>query len=76
MSQAPIALSGRCTRCLTYVETSGVCLRCWPRAMSEAAESVLSLDESFAPNLITAHVEDVPVFRPLLRAAGFRPTSV
>lgn len=68
-----ISIAGRCSRCLGYVNTAG-CQRCWPAAMSEAAESVLCESETYyppLPELVTGFVpeEQIPVFQRLLRSA-------
>lgn len=68
-----ISIAGRCSRCLGFVNTAG-CQRCWPKAMSEAAESVLCETEKYyppLPELITGFVpeEQIPVFRSLLRSS-------
>ena len=67
-----ISIAGRCSRCLSYVNTAG-CQRCWPSVMSEAAESVLCEEEWYfpLPELVTSFVpeEQIPVFQRLLRAS-------
>lgn len=72
MSSYTVSRSGRCSRCLGYVNTAG-CQRCWPSVMSEAAESVLCEEGRYfpLPELVTGFVpeEQIPVFQTLLRAS-------
>lgn len=72
---APITVAGRCTRCLSYVDSTAGCTRCWMRGMSDASESVLSESydstDGHIPNLITAHIPDemYPAFKRSMRTA-------
>lgn len=69
MATPAITVSGRCSRCLAFVDSSAGCTRCWSRTPSEAATAVLALQETVLPELITAVVleEQIPVFQSLLR---------
>lgn len=69
MSAPTVTSTGRCSRCLAYVDAPAGCTRCWKSTKSEAAYNVLTMNEPVLPELITAFVseEQIPVFQSLLK---------
>jgi len=63
-----ITIAGRCSRCMTYVESTAGCQRCWFSMHSEAAESVLTEQEG--TRIMTTPYDDlyVPIVRRTLDA--------
>lgn len=71
MSPPTVTRSGRCSRCLAYVDSVAGCTRCWARTRSDAATAVLATDDIVVPELVTAFIfeEQIPAFPPVRRGA-------
>lgn len=60
-----VDLAGRCLNCGRYTESSAGCTPCWQRRMSEAANTVLVMQEAVVFSHPAFEVK-VPVFAKLL----------